>query len=691
MRKAAVATWVAYAVLGVGAACVAQIPSDPTASAAAAGPGKIVVQVDQPGAKISPTLYGLMTEEINFSYEGGLYGELIQNRTFKSSWRGAAPTPSGGDAIPPTATVPTEGVPCWSVVHSDGARGTISLDTSDPINTVALTTSLKLDVTSVDAGGRVGVANEGYWGIPVRPDTTYQASFYAKASGGFSGPLSVGIESNDGKTSFASATVPAITDTWQKYSVTLKTGQVEPTAAARFVISGASTGTVNLNLVSLFPPTYKDRPNGNRVDLMQLLADMSPAFLRFPGGNYLEGADLANRWDWKATIGPLEQRPGHMSPWRYHSTDGMGLLEFMGWCEDLGMEPVLGVFAGYVLRGYDADFTGDALQPYIDEALDEIEYLTGDVSTTWGARRAKDGHPEPFKLRYVEIGNEDPDRGTYSQRFPAFYRAIKAKYPAIQVISSVRNGYGDVVPDVIDEHYYMGFSRALTGARMYDNRPRTTADGTPVPRVFVGEWATRDNNPTPAFRAALTDAAFLTGLERNADLVIMSCYAPLLVNVSDLDGPTRSMQWATNLIGYNALSAYGSPSYYAQRMFYNARGDRVLPVADVTPQTLPPESSGRGTAPPLYASASKDDASGDVILKVVNPFATDQTLSVELAGADVLKNATGQVMAGEWDDTNTLDDPLHVVPKDFAIDDASATWEHTFPGNSITVIRFKTR
>lgn len=268
--------------------------------------------------------------------------------------------------------------------------------------------------------------------------------------------MTVDIESNDGKATFASATVPAVTRKWQKYSVTLKTGQVEPTAAARFVISGASKGTLNFNLVSLFPPTYKDRVNGNRIDIMQLLADMKPAFLRFPGGNYLEGSNYENRFDWMKMIGPLEERPGHMSPWGYRSSDGLGLLEFLEWCEDLNMEPVLGVFAAYTLNGrsYPEEYVR-----FAQEALDEIEYVIGDVKTKWGARRAKDGHPAPFKLNYVEVGNEDPatrQGATYGQRFPFFYLAIKAKYPQLKVISTATpafTDYGKQVPDVIDEHY----------------------------------------------------------------------------------------------------------------------------------------------------------------------------------------------------------------------------------------------
>ena len=666
--------------------------------AAAADPGTITVQADKPGARFSPTFYGLMTEEINYSYDGGLYGELIQNRIFKNPARGGR-----GQAG-------VRAIPHWSLINSEGAQGEISLDTNDPVNTVALTTSLKLSITAVAAGGRVGVANDGYWGIPVRPDTTYQASFYAKAADGFSGPVTVAIESSDGTNTFATGTVAAITDKWQKYTVPLKTSQTQATAVGRFIISAAATGTLNLNFVSLFPPTYKDRANGNRVDIMQLLADMKPAFLRLPGGNYVEGNDYANRWDWPRTIGPMEMRPTHMSPWGYRSTDGLGLLEYLEWCEDLNMEPVLAVFAAYTLNGQ--SYPGEYGR-FVQEAVDEIEYVTGDTTTKWGAQRAKDGHPAPFKLSYVEIGNEDPAgggrsgrRATYAERFPLFDLAIKAKYTNLMVISTTRNNFGNYAPDVIDEHYYMDYNGALRNAHMYDNRPRKTADGTPVPKVFVGEWATRDNNdriPTPTFRAALSDAAFLTGLERNADLIIMSCYAPLFVNLNP-----GGQQWATDLIGYNTQTAFGSPSYYVQKMFYNNRGDVVLPV-EVTPQIAPGQSPapapatnapsgfgnrGRGPgAPPqtLFASSSRDEATGDVILKVVNAVETAQQMEISVAGVPgVGKTASLQWLTGGLTDVNSLAEPMKVAPQSTTID-ASVKLIHEFPGNSVSVIRFSTK
>ena len=512
------------------------------------------MKVDQPGVKISPILHGLMTEEINFSYDGGLYGELIRNRIFKDS--------------------PAEPVR-WKVVASDGAVGSIDLDHKDPVNTKALTTSLRLDISKVAEGQRVGVANEGYWGIPVRPNTTYRALFYAKGSDDFKGPLTVSIESNDGNNIAATATIPEITSNWKKYELKLKTGDVHESSTNQFVISAANPGSVWFSLVSLFPPTFNDRPNGNRIDIMNLLKDMHPQFLRFPGGNYLEGNDFVNRFNWKQTIGPLEERPGHLSPWRYRSTDGMGLLEFLEWCEDLQMQPVLAVYAGMALNSrYIA--TGEALKPLVQDALDEIEYVTGDESTTWGARRVKDGHPAPFKLNFVEVGNEDNLGGgnrTYEERFAAFYDGIKAKYPDLKVIATYR--VDQRTPDLVDDHFYR--SAEANGA----DATSTTIQAQPPrsgPKVFVGEWATREGSPTPNMNAALAISAWMIWLQRNSDFVLMHSYAPLFVNVSDPRPAPAPCNGPTDLIGYNALTSYGSPAYYAQVMFSQNLGDTVLPV-----------------------------------------------------------------------------------------------------------------
>ena len=275
---------------------------------------------------------------------------------------------------------------------------------------------------------------------------------------------------------------------------------------------------------------------------------MQPKFLRFPGGNYVEGNTIAERFNWKETIGDVSQRPGHRSPWGYWSTDGFGLLEFLEWCEDLKMEPVLAVYAGYSLRQQHID-PGTNLDSFVQDALDEIEYVTGDANTKWGAQRVKDGHSKPFPLRYVEVGNEDFfDRsGSYEGRFAQFYDAIKAKYPNLQVIATTP--VKSRVPDLVDEHYYRSQEDMQAHALDYDKYSRTNKT-----KIFVGEWATRVGSPTPNMAGALGDAAWMTGMERNSDIVLMECYAPLFVNVSQLTGGGRSMQWATDLIGYDALT-----------------------------------------------------------------------------------------------------------------------------------------
>ena len=523
-------------------------------SAVQAQAGRLTVHADRPGAALSPDLYGLMTEEINHAYDGGLYGELLQNRDLKDN-----------------PNDPSH----WSLAAEPGVAGLLNLDTSQPVPGTTLSTCLRLDAPGAH-GQSVGVANDGYWGIPIKPNTTYHASFYAKAGISGTGPITVDVESGDGKTIYALTKLSPFTADWKQYAITLKTSaDALATTDARFVLSSGGASTIYLTHVSLMGPTYKNRPNGLRPDLMDKMAAMHPRFLRMPGGNYLEGNTVAERFDWKKTIGPTEQRPGHQGPWGYRSSDGLGLLEFLEWCEDLKMQPVLAVFAGYALGGEHVD-AGPKLTPFVQDALDEIEYVTGDAKTTvWGARRAADGHPAPFPLTYVEVGNEDWfDRsGSYDGRFAQFYDAIKAKYPKLQLIATM-----DVkarVADLKDDHYYRSAAEMEADSRHYDNYART---GT---KIFVGEWASTEGNPTPNMQAALGDAAWLTGLERNSDVVRIESYAPLLVNVNP-----HASQWGTNLIGYDALTSFGSPSYYVQAMFGAAQGDVTLPV-DFVPSDAP--------------------------------------------------------------------------------------------------------
>jgi alpha-N-arabinofuranosidase len=635
--------------------------------AAANKEATIEIAADKPGPAISPTLYGLMTEEINHSYDGGLYAELIRNRDFKEA-----------DKKDPTK-------PAWWTAMGPNVK--MTLDREQPVNTTGLPISLKVEIT-----GHAGVQNDGFWGIPVRQGAKFTASFYARGDKGFKGPLVVylGVGAGKGFLVRAKSSPVSIEENWKKYTVTLDATLGETNSeAAQLRIMNVEPGTFWLSQVSLFPATYKNRPNGSRIDLMEKMAAMRPAFLRFPGGNYLEGDTIAERFDWKKTIGPIEERPGHRCCWGYPSSDGFGLTEFVHWCEDLNMEPVLGVYAGYSLKGEHVEKPAD-LQPFIQDALDEIEYLSGPTWTTWGRKRAEVGGFPPMNLRYVEIGNEDyfDKSKSYDSRFAQFYDAIKAKYPQIQLIATMK--VTSRKPDLIDDHYYRSAAEMQRDVHHYDKASR---DG---PKIFVGEWATTEGKPTPTLNAALGDAAWMTGMERNSDLIVMSCYAPLLVNVNK-----GASEWNTNLIGYDALSSYGSPAYYAQVMFAQNRGDIVLPVkidaAKVPPVTSTPRPRRGQAAParpftidPLYATASRDKATGDVIVKLVNITDDPVDAKINVAGAGpIAAQAKAIVLTGQRLDQNSITEPTKVAPQETTIGNAGPTFTHTLPARSITVLRLK--
>ncbi len=610
----------------------------------------VVLKIDAGNAvaKVSPILYGLMTEEINYSYDGGLYPELIRNRTFRHSWMGAEH---------------------WQLVQRGNAVASINEDkTTGP--SAALNYSLKLSVEKADAQNRAGLENEGYWGIAVRPSTEYKCYFYAKAGSAAVGPVTIQLVNDDSGKIAAEATAAPLTDGWKKYEVVLKTAQsIRTSSANHFVMSVAHPGDVWFSLVSLFPPTYKNRPNGNRADIMEKLAAMKPAFLRLPGGNYLEGDTIAERFDWKKTIGDPVDRPSHRSPWNYQSSDGMGLLEFLGWCEDLGIQPVLAVYAGFSLKGEYVK-PGVDLEPYVRDALDEIEYVTGGSNTKWGAERAKNGHPAPFALRYVEIGNEDQfdKSGSYDGRYTQFYKAIKSKYPELQIIATYE--VTSVKPDVIDDHYYKRKEEFFADVAHYDKTDRNGQ------KIFVGEWATLEGAPTPNFGAALGDAAWMTGMERNSDIIILSSYAPLLVNVNP-GGP----QWGTNLIGYDALTSYGSPSYYAQVLFREYLGDEIV------------ASSITGNGPRLFYSVTRDSKNGKLFLKIVNADSDAHEIVIELQAAGKVKREATLVTlhAHTNEETNTITYPKRIVPVKTKVTNVAENFRHVAPAYSIQVLEIETR
>jgi alpha-N-arabinofuranosidase len=360
-----------------------------------------------------------------------------------------------------------------------------------------------------------------------------------------------------------------------------------------------------------------------------------------------------------------------MAPWMYRSSDGMGLLEMLTWCEDLHMEPLLAVFDGYTLDHQHVN-PGHDLEPYVQEALDEMEYVSADASTKWGAERARDGHPAPFPLHYVEIGNEeyhDPS-GTYDARFAQFYNAIKKQYPQLQIVASAP--VTSVRPDILDDndreahrHFYRTAKQFFDDVHRYDNYDRSG------PKILVGEWATREGTPTTNMGAALGDAAWMTGLERNGDLVVMASYAPLFVNVSPF-----AMQWEADLIGYDVMSSYGSPSYWAQVMFSNHLGDQIVASTLDSPN------------PRLFESVTSDSKTGRLHLKLVNASSVPQSVAIKITGAGHIRPPmTLTTLHGATaKDTNSITDPKRIVPVVTHTTTAAAAFRQTVPACSIQIL-----
>jgi len=505
---------------------------------------KLTIDLNNTGISVSPTLYGIFFEDINHAADGGLYAELIKNRSFED-----------GTSIDPWVRI------------TNNAIMSLSLDKTNPLNT-AQTNSLKMTVTSASANMRAGIYNPGFWGINVVAGQKYNLTFFAKRDNIFSGDITVSLESSSGN-NYATAVITGLTDQWQKFTCTLTPSDSNPTG--RLVLSVNSTGTIWFDVVSLFPPTFKDRPNGLRPDLAQMVVDLHPKFMRFPGGCFVEGDVIANRFQWKKTIGSIENRPGHYNLWGYRTSDGMGYHEFLQFSEDLNAEPLyvfnIGVAHGNVV-------TYNQVDAYIQDALDAIEYANGNLTTTYGAMRVANGHPEPFNMKYVEIGNENAGNDRYAERYIQFHNAIKAKYPNMTCIADGDDtGTDDPTlkvsnsTDVFDEHYYSSPDWFMNQAFKYNSYKRTG------PKIYVGEYAVTSGCGLGNLSAAIGEAAFMTGMEKNSDIVTMSSYAPMFVNVND-------RKWNPDIIVYNSSMAYGTPSYYVQKLFANNLGDIIIPIKD---------------------------------------------------------------------------------------------------------------
>jgi alpha-L-arabinofuranosidase len=630
---------------------VVRFPLSDQQVATLAGANTISVDAGDIRATTRGTTYGSILEDISHSVEGGLYAELVRNRAFKE-----------------TGTGP---VPYWSLVAGGGASGTIAVDPGTPLNT-AIDRSLHLHADALPAGSRLGVANAGFYGVSVTPATTYQGSFYAKAGAALSTVVRVSLEKADG-TVIAGATVRnALGTGWRRSAFTIRTPAGIAAATDNRIVVSLAGGTgldgqdVWLTQVSLFPPTFRNRPNGARQDIAAKLANLHLGLFRIPGGNYLEGNTLETRFNWKNTIGPVEQRPGHQNTaWGYWSTDGFGILEYLRLAEDIGAQPLLAVFAGYTLNGQHV--SENDYGAYIQDALDEIQYAIGDTSTPWGARRAADGHPKPFDLHYVEVGNEDAfdGSGSYGWRFARMYDAIKSTYPQLKVIATTATG---TATDLVDDHYYNPPSWFVDNATRYDKVDRNG------PQVLVGEYGAIDGSPTGTLRAAVGEAAFLTGLERNSDIVIGSMYAPVIVH----EGQPN---WPTNLIGIDAGRSYGSPSYWVQQMFSTNLGTQVVGA----------RLTGAGSIKEVVTKSIHNGVT-TFYVKIVNPTSQIQSARLSFFGVRSVNDAGVLIqLTGDPSARNSLADPAAVVPQTRRVTGLGDVSRLTVPPNSVTVLRVTAR
>ena len=506
----------------------------------------IAVDVAQRGIEISPTLYGIFYEDINFASDGGLYAELIRNRSFEYN----AEKPEHWQAQGSNISLVTEGLLNEKQGHA-----------------------LKVEVTKPNGG----ISNPGFWGINAVQGTQYRLSFWIDPPTPFRGSICASLKSKDGKVLGETLISQKLKKGWQRMEATIVCEASDPQAV--FHLTFENPGTVLLDVVSLFPPTFKGRENGCRIDLAEKLQALHPAFMRFPGGCYVEGnIKPENAYHWERTVGPIEQRPGHMNAnWGYPTTDGLGFHEFLQLCEDLNAKPLYVVNIG-IWHGGCTPL--DELQPWIDECLGALEYANGPVTSRYGKMRAENGHPEPFNIAYIEIGNENynwhmednsDQSDHYPERYRMFYDAIKARFPEVQCIGNVES-WGTDTPkwrnshpvDIIDEHYYRNPQWFVGQYHRFDNYDRRG------PIIYPGEYAVTDGYGTTGnMNAAMGEAVFMIGMENNADIVRMSSYAPIFVNENQI-------QWRPDMIRFNSHKSFGTPSYWVQQLFPNHVGNRLV-------------------------------------------------------------------------------------------------------------------
>jgi alpha-N-arabinofuranosidase len=654
--------------------CTVAVTAGPRGQAPATRAGTpavtaIVVRADKPGAPIPKTLWGIFFEDINFAADGGLYPERVKNRSFEF------PDPLMG----------------WKRTAIEGGRGSFAVRTDRPINDQ---NAHYVRVTS--EAGAYGITNDGFRGIGVRKGERYNLAVWARQAADRPVTLRVELE-NAGSRPLGGAKLTGVGRDWQKHTAAIVAEATDTRARLRVLVDGP--GSADVDMVSLFPAdTWNGRENGLRSDLVQMLKEIRPGFLRFPGGCIVEGRFLEGRYEWKTTIGDLASRRLIVNRWNdefpfrpapdYYQSFGLGFFEYFQLAEDLGAEPLPIINCGMACQFNSNELAPlDGLDPYIQDALDLIEFANGTTTSTWGSKRAAMGHPAPFNMKMLGIGNEQwgPQ---YVERYARFSRVLKAKHPEIRLVAAAGPTPAgerfdflwakmrELGADLVDEHYYMPPAWFLENVRRYDSYPRTG------PKVFAGEFAA--HVPTPPGRptrpatlaAALAEAAFMTGLERNADVVDMASYAPLLAHV---DG----WQWSPNLIWFDNLRVFGTPSYHVQQLFGSNRGSTILPVAM--------NGSAENGLDGLFASAALDAATREVVIKLVNTTPAARLVKVDVPGATLGSPSRAMVLTGAPDGENTLDAPRAIAPREQPLEILGTGIEQRLEPSSLTVLRVSVR
>lgn len=613
----------------------------------AQNPHHMVVQANKTGAEIQPTMYGLFFEDINYGADGGLYAELVKNRSFEFP----------------------QNLMGWNMY------GNVKVMDDGPFERNPHYVRLG---DSGHGAKYTGIENEGFFGIGLKKDAEYRFSVWARGEGQ---KLVVELIDNDAMAEsqvLAAQTLEVNSKDWKQYELILKSPVTEPKAHLRLFL--ASKGNLDLEHVSLFPvDTWKGRKNGLRKDLVEALRDIHPGVFRFPGGCIVEGTDLDTRYNWKNSVGPVENRPLNENRWHYtfqhrffpdyFQTYGMGFYEFFLLSEDIGAEPLPVLSCGLACQYQNDDMEAhvhlDELDSYVQDAIDLIEFANGDTNTTWGKLRAEMGHPEPFNLKFIGIGNEQwgPE---FTERLEVFVKAIRKAYPEINIIgSSGPQSEGEqfdylwpemkrLKVDLVDEHFYRSENWFLTQGMRYDSYDRKG------PKVFAGEYACHGRGKKyNHFNASLMEAAFMTNIERNADIVHMATYAPLFAHV-------EGWQWRPDLIWYDNLRSVRTCSYYVQQLYSHNKGTHVVPLTmDKKPV------AGQEGQDGLFASAVWDNDTKEYIVKVINTSDKAQPVTLEFAGMKKKETLAGgkciTFHSDQLEADNTVDNPNVVLPKESAV------------------------